>query len=84
MERILEREKSLGDVIKIEDVMAEVAGVYPQVMIEGDVEIGAWSCGMVTGLIHDIPSVQALIDKIMSEAEYTISKRLAGLQALAG
>lgn len=77
--RILEREKSLGDAIKIEDVMAEVAGIYPKVMIEGDVEIGAWSCGMVTGLIHDIPSVQELVDKIMTEAEYTISKRLIRL-----
>jgi NADH:quinone reductase (non-electrogenic) len=31
---------------------------------------------MVAGLIHDIPSVQELIDRIMSEAEDIIRKRL--------
>ena len=42
-------------------------------------DAGAWSCGMVAGLIHDIPSCQELIDSIMSEAEQLISGRLAGL-----
>ena len=50
-------------------------------MQDGDVEAGAWSCGMVAGLIHDVPSVQELIDRIMSEAEEIINKRLAGFQA---
>jgi len=40
-------------------------------------DAGAWSCGMVAGLIHDIPSVKDLIDRIMQEADATISKRLA-------
>ena len=30
-----------------------------QIMAEGDIEAGAWTCGMVAGLIHDIPSVQS-------------------------
>ena len=38
-------------------------------MREGQVDAGAWSCGMVAGLIHDIPTVKELIDRIMSEAE---------------
>ena len=41
-------------------------------------EAGAWSCGMVAGLIHDVPTVKELIDRIMREAEEIISKRLAG------
>lgn len=76
VEHILEREKTLGDAIKIDDIMAEVAGVYPKVMIDGEVEAGAWSCGMVAGLIHDIPSVQALINQIMTDAYDTINQRL--------
>jgi nitronate monooxygenase len=48
-------------------------------MIEGDVEAGAWSCGMVVGLIHDIPTVQELIERIMREAESIIHQRLASM-----
>jgi nitronate monooxygenase len=47
-------------------------------MLEGDMEAGAWSCGMVAGLIHDIPSCQELIDRIMREAEQIIRTRLEG------
>lgn len=60
--------------------MPEVAGIYPRVMVDGDVEAGAWSCGMVAGLIHDIPTVKELIDRIMSEADEIIDKRLASMQ----
>jgi nitronate monooxygenase len=47
-------------------------------MIEGDMDAGAWSCGMVAGLIHDIPSVKELIDRIMDEADRIIRDRLMG------
>ena len=56
-------------------------GIYPRVMQQGDVEAGAWSCGMVAGLIHDVPTVKELIDRIMSEAEAIITQRLAGFQS---
>lgn len=52
---------------------------YLKVMIEGDVDAGAWSCGMVAGLIHDVPTVQVLIDRIMLEAEQLIRSRLGSL-----
>ena len=42
-------------------------------------DAGAWSCGMVAGLIHDIPTCKELIDRIMAEAEEIIGRRLAGL-----
>jgi NAD(P)H-dependent flavin oxidoreductase YrpB (nitropropane dioxygenase family) len=48
-------------------------------MIDGDKDAGAWSCGMVVGLIHDIPTVAELIDRIMVEAEQLIRNRLVGL-----
>ena len=45
-------------------------------MLEGEMDAGAWSCGMVAGLINDIPTVQELIDRIMSEATTFIEERL--------
>ena len=76
VERILEKEKELGSNIKFDDIIKEVAGVYPSVMLEGEMDAGPWSCGMVAGLIHDIPTVQELVDRIMAESEELIRTRL--------
>ena len=81
VDRILEKEKSLGDDIKINDIMDEVAGVYPKIMLDGDMDAGAWSCGMVAGLIHDVPSCQELIDAMMKEADEIIKSRLTQFAA---
>jgi len=81
VERLLEKEKALGANIKFEDIANEVAGVYPRIMQNGEMEIGAWSCGMVAGLIHDIPTCQELIDRIMAEANTIIRQRLEGFLA---
>jgi nitronate monooxygenase len=48
-------------------------------MQQGTMDAGAWSCGMVVGLIHDIPTCKELIDRIMKEANEIIQKRLVGL-----
>ncbi len=80
VERLLEKEKALGDDIKFEDIIEEVAGVYPKIMMDGEMDKGAWSCGMVAGLINDIPTCQELIDRIMKEAE-DITARLNAIQA---
>ncbi len=79
VERLIEIEKEKGDALKIEDIMEQVAGIYPKVMTEGAMDAGAWSCGMVAGLIHDVPSCAELIDRIMAQAHELIAKRLAGL-----
>jgi len=76
VERLLEKEASLGADITFEDIMGEVAGVYPKVMENGDMDAGAWSCGMVAGLVDDVPSVRELIDGIMADAEQIINERL--------
>jgi nitronate monooxygenase len=78
VDRLLEKERTLGASLRFEDIIDEVAGVYPKIMQEGTMDAGAWSCGMVAGLIHDIPTVQALIDRIMAEADDIIRRRLAG------
>jgi nitronate monooxygenase len=76
VERLMEKEKRLGDDLKFEDILDEVAGVYPKIMHEGTMEAGAWSCGMVAGLVNDIPTVQDLINNIMSQADEIIKSRL--------
>jgi NAD(P)H-dependent flavin oxidoreductase YrpB (nitropropane dioxygenase family) len=78
VEKLLAKEKALGSAIKFEDIIEEVAGVYPAIMQRGEMDAGAWSCGMVAGLIHDIPTCKELIDRMMSEAETIIRKRLEG------
>jgi NAD(P)H-dependent flavin oxidoreductase YrpB (nitropropane dioxygenase family) len=81
VERLLQKEKDLGAKIKFEDIIAEVAGVYPRIMQEGEMEAGAWSCGMVVGLINDIPTCKELIDRTMAQADEIIRQRLARFAA---
>ena len=77
VEKVIEIEQTKGDELGIEDIAQLVGGVYPKIMREGDLDAGPWSCGMVAGLIHDIPTCQALIDRIMNEARESIQGRLA-------
>ena len=78
VEQLIRIEREKGADLKFEDIIDQVAGVYPRVMLDGQMDAGAWSCGMVVGLINDIPTVQELIDRIMEEAEQLIARRLAG------
>ena len=78
VDQLLEIEREKGGSLKIEDIHDQVAGVYPRVMIEGEMDAGAWSCGMVVGLINDIPTVKELVNRIMMEAEQIIRRRLTG------
>jgi NAD(P)H-dependent flavin oxidoreductase YrpB (nitropropane dioxygenase family) len=82
VDRLLEKEKSLGANLQFADILPEVAGVYPRIMQDGDLDAGAWSCGMVAGLIHDIPTVAQLIDRIMAQAHAIIEDRLGRLARL--
>ena len=76
VERLLQKERELGSKLTFADIAAEVAGVYPKVMKTGAMDAGCWSCGMVAGLIHDIPTVKELIDRIVAEAEDLLKRRL--------
>lgn len=78
VERVLQKEHQLGADLQFEDIFDEVAGIYPRVMQDGEMDAGAWSCGMVAGLINDIPTCKDLIERIMSEAEQIVHDRLAG------
>jgi len=81
VEKLLVIEKEKGKDLQFTDIIEQVAGVYPRIMMEGDMDAGAWSCGMVAGLIHDIPTCKELIDRIMTEAEQIIRGRLEGFLA---
>jgi NAD(P)H-dependent flavin oxidoreductase YrpB (nitropropane dioxygenase family) len=78
---LLQKERELGANLKFEDIIEQVAGVYPKIMLEGTMDAGAWSCGMVAGLIHDVPTCKQLIDRIMAEADAIIHQRLARFAA---
>lgn len=78
VQRLLEKEREKGKSITIDDIRDEVGGVYPKVMVDGDMDAGAWSCGMVVGLINDVPTVKELIERIMTEADQLIRERLTG------
>lgn len=79
VEECLKVEKEKGDTIEFSDIAPYVGGVYPKIMQQGTMDAGAWSCGMVAGLIHDIPTVKELIDRIMTGAEEIIQQRLGKL-----
>lgn len=78
-DRLLDKEKTLGADLKFEDIVEEVAGVYPRIMIDGEMDAGVWSCGMAAGLINDIPTCKELIDRIMFEAEDIIKQRFGSM-----
>ena len=76
VERVLKKEVARGADLEFADIAEDVVGVYPRVMKDGEVDAGAWSCGMVAGLISDIPTCSELVDRIMAEAEKIINERL--------
>ncbi|MEM7423006.1 MAG: nitronate monooxygenase family protein [Pseudomonadota bacterium] len=80
-ERVLAKEAEMGPDLAFEDILDDVAGVYPKVMMDGDMDVGVWSCGMVAGLIHDVPTCKDLIDRIMAEADLLIRERLENMLA---
>jgi nitronate monooxygenase len=64
----------------VEDLLPLVSGERSKKVIrEGNLEEGIWWAGMVMGLIHDIPTVKELIERIVSDAEKIITTRLVTL-----
>ena len=81
VEEVLRIEGEKGSSVTIDDIRHLVAGqMGRQVLQDGDLDAGVWSCGMVAGLIHDIPTCKELVDRIMAEAR-AIIRRLEGLVA---
>jgi NAD(P)H-dependent flavin oxidoreductase YrpB (nitropropane dioxygenase family) len=76
VQKVLDKEVEMGAAITFADIAPLVAGLYPRVMQNGELDAGPWSCGMVAGLIHDVPTCKQLIDRIMVEANQIIRERL--------
>ena len=65
---------------KFEDVRELVAGTRGKVVYEtGDPDHGIWSAGQIQGLIHDVPSCEELIHRIVADAEAIIRGRLGSM-----
>ena len=78
-QKVLEIEARPGET-QFQDILTLVSGERSKkVITDGNLEDGIWWAGMVMGLIHDIPTVKELIERIVSEAEQLIMTRLAKL-----
>jgi nitronate monooxygenase len=79
VEKVLAIEEEKGSDVAIDDIMHLVTGKQNRkVLQDGEMDAGVWSCGMVAGLIHDVPTCKELIDRIMAEAEEIVRGRLEG------
>ena len=64
----------------IDDIKHLVSGERgKKVLEEGNMDDGIWSGGMIQGLIHDVPSCEELIHRIVAEAEEIIHERLCSM-----
>lgn len=78
-EKVLDMERRAGET-RFADIAPLVSGEKGRkVFTEGDLEAGIWGVGMVMGLIHDIPTVKELVERIIHEAEQLVTLRLTGL-----
>jgi nitronate monooxygenase len=77
-QEVVEIERAGG--AKFEDIKHLVAGVRGREALQtGETDDGIWSAGMIQGLIHDVPTVEELVHRIVTEAEDIIRGRLAGM-----
>ena len=84
VEEIIRIENVKAGTETIDDIRHLVTGVKGRLVLqEGKMDEAAWSCGMVAGLIHDIPSCEELVGRIMDEADSIIRQRLLGSLAMA-
>ncbi|GAA0847145.1 nitronate monooxygenase family protein [Marinobacter szutsaonensis] len=78
VDEIIRIEAEKGSDTTIDDIRHLVTGAKGKLVLhEGRMDEAAWSCGMVAGLIHDIPSCDELISRIMAEAHAIVRERLA-------
>ncbi len=74
-EKVLELEKQGADIHQLESLISGRVGL--KLLEAGDTDNGLLSVGQVIGLVHDVPTVNELIDRIVQEAEEVISRLAA-------
>ena len=78
--QVAEIERRKGPALEIGDLSHLVAGAKGRTVFEqGDAALGVFSAGMVIGLIHDVPTVKVLVERIVRGAEEIIASRFAGM-----
>ncbi|MBI4308011.1 MAG: nitronate monooxygenase [Chloroflexi bacterium] len=61
----------------LQELLPLISGlVGRKVLAEGQIDAGTVACGQSVGLVHDIPTVKELVDRIVGDAEQIV-KRLA-------
>jgi nitronate monooxygenase len=75
--QVVAMEKEGATFEQIKELVAGARGKL--VYSHGDAEDGIWSAGQVQGLIHDIPSCQELVSRIMHDAETIIRARFEAM-----
>ncbi|KAF2791824.1 2-nitropropane dioxygenase family oxidoreductase [Melanomma pulvis-pyrius CBS 109.77] len=68
----IEKESTTGDFQEVAPFVSGKRG--REVFINGDKDFGVWTAGQVIGLIHDIPTCEALISRIEVEAVETMKQ----------
>ena len=59
----------------LEELLPIISGLNQKQAYEtGDLGFGVMSVGQCVGLIHDIPSIKELIDRIMNEADEALGR----------
>ena len=63
-----------SDHAELPEILNVVAGEKAKRMYrEGDVDLGIMSCGQGIGMVHDIPTVKDLFDRMMAQASDVVS-----------
>jgi NAD(P)H-dependent flavin oxidoreductase YrpB (nitropropane dioxygenase family) len=75
-EKVIELEKQGSDIHQLESLISGRVGL--KLLEAGDTDNGLLSVGQVLGLVHDIPTVKELIDRIIKEAEEVVSSIATG------
>ena len=86
-ERVL-KNSTAEKVVALEAEGAGIAELAPLVsgknglkmVTEGDTECGLMSAGLCVGLVHDVPTIAALMDQIMTEARDIVDGRIGGMR----
>lgn len=78
--KVVDIESQPGDTdfTDLKDLVAGARG-RERCIEQGDIDGGVWTAGMVMGLIHDIPTCEVLIQRMVAEAKESVTERLSSL-----
>ncbi len=78
-EKVVELEKGGAGIAELAPLITGKNGL--RMLKDGEIDVGLMPAGQSVGLVHDIPTVQELIDTIMEEARQITDDRLTGMRS---